>query len=827
MPTAITSARALRAALVVLTIASGWLTVGRLRLSGDLATLLPESGDAGALARWTRAFGVRDPAIVLVRGERAEEVEAAADIIAGSLRAAPSVIRIVDRAPTPGALPDPTLAWAYAGPQARARLASMVTPEGMRARLADTRALLLAPAVDEDAQAWLARDPLRLSQVPWESHKELAAGVPAWPGGAFVADGGRARLIIAEPRGSAFLSAEAQALVEDVERAERAAANAGVKGVTTELAGGHAVAWAIERMLRRDLEVSGTLSVVLASLAFVVTFRRARALVAVLPPLALGTLWTTGLAALLSTELTGVAIGFAAVVVGVGVDTGVHVYAALLEARRAGDSPAQAARRARATTWRPTLTAAAVAAVAFGSLALCGLRAVKQLGLLCAAGELLTAVAILLVTPELGAWLERAAPPALPQARWIEALAWATATRGRALVALGVCSVPIVLVAVMGWPPPADALVAIRPHALAPLVAQEHVYALFGGEPGQWIVLSVDSDEEAARTRADRIAEALEQLASDRTIEGFDALTTFAPSATTRRARLAERDSLDLPSRRAALESALRDVGFDVEACAPALDAFAHPSTDLVSAPPAADVALSWLFGRHVAHEGGDALVTTYVRPTGDSASDARARAAIHAADPSAIITGFAAIDRALRDVLGRDLLVVGGVALAVVAVAMRLALRSARHALVALATLACEMAAVGVAMRVLGVRWHVYDALVLPVLFGVTIDESMFLLYAARAQTIRHALASQGPLVAATALTTAAGFFALVGCRFDGLHDLGTVGTLGVLAGLFAALVVVPAALRVLGHEAPPLSNRERAEKRERTERSQDQEDR
>jgi hypothetical protein len=108
-------------------------------------------------------------------------------------------------------------------------------------------------------------------------------------------------------------------------------------------------------------------------------------------------------------------------------------------------------------------------------------------------------------------------------------------------------------------------------------------------------------------------------------------------------------------------------------------------------------------------------------------------------------------------------------------------------------------MALVGVAMRVLAVRWHVYDALVLPVLFGVTIDESMFLLYAARARPLEEALRAQGPLVAATALTTAAGFAALIACRFDGLRDLGLVGTLGVLAGLLAALVVVPAALRVM----------------------------
>jgi predicted RND superfamily exporter protein len=801
--TAVLRARLLRAALVFVTIASAWLTATKLRMSGDLSTLLPESGDAGALVRWTHAFGVRDPAIVLVRGQRPEDVQAAADAIAQSLRAAPSVARVIDRAPTPSHLPDPTLAWAYAGPRARARLASIVTPEGMRARLEETRAMLLAPAEGVDSEAWLARDPLRLSQVPWESRTELAAGVPAWPGGMFIADGGKARMVLAEPRGSAFVSADAQRLVEDVERAEGAVTAAGIRGVTTELSGGHAIAWSIELMLRHDLEVSGTLSIVLASLAFVLTFRRVRALAAVLPPLVLGTLWTTGIAALLPSGLSAVAIGFAAVVVGVGVDTGVHVYAALLEARRAGLAPAEAARRARSDTWQPTLTAAAVAAVAFGSLSLCGLRAVRELGFLCAAGELLTSVAILLVTPEIGAWLERGSPPPLKHPRWIDALAWSTATRPRALVAIAACASPIAIIAVLGWPRPADALVAVRPRALPPLVAQQHIYELFGGETGQWIVLSVDSDEETARTRADHLGEALEPLTDDRTIEGFDTLSTFAPSLTTQQHRLAQRDALDLPARRVMLEAALRDVGFDIDACAPALDAFAHPST--VAAKPRsadADVALSWLAGRHLAHDEHGTLVATYVRPRGGSGPDARARAAILAADPSAIVTGFDAIDRALRKVLSRDMLLIGGVSLALVALGMRVALRSARQALVALATLVCEIAAVGVAMRLLGIHWHVYDALVLPVLFGVTIDESMFLLHAARGRTMREALAAQGPLVAATALTTAAGFFALVGCRFDGLRDLGIVGTFGVLAGLAAALVLVPAALRVVEGE-------------------------
>jgi hypothetical protein len=172
----------------------------------------------------------------------------------------------------------------------------------------------------------------------------------------------------------------------------------------------------------------------------------------------------------------------------------------------------------------------------------------------------------------------------------------------------------------------------------------------------------------------------------------------------------------------------------------------------------------------------------------------------VAAADPASSITGVDAIERVLRALLSHDLLVVGGVALLVVGISMRLALRSAAGALVALATLACEMGLVGMAMRLLGVRWHVYDALVVPVLFGVTIDESMFLLHAAGQGTLEEALARQGPLVAATALTTAAGFVALVACRYDGLRDLGLVGTLGVLSGLVAALVVVPGALRLTG---------------------------
>lgn len=828
-----------RLVVVCVTLLSFWFTAHDLHLSSDLTDLFPRGGSALMLTRFLKAFGGGDVAVVLVRGDDPHEVDDAAREVAAQLRDKGTVRRVLGEAPLPRGF-DPTLAWAFADPAARARLAHAVTPEGMRERLAGTRELLLAPGASE-VEPWLARDPLRLATLPWEGSVELAAGLRMGAGGIFVGDEGRARLVASEARGNAFDGAAAAAFVRD--------ANAVMATVTThhphvrcELTGGHAIAVATAEMLRRDIIVSSVLSTVLASVVFLLTFHRPRALLAVLPPLGLGTLWTTGLAAFLPGGLSAIATAFAAVVIGVGVDTGVHVYAALLDARRRGLAPQEAAADARRATFRPTMLAATAAGLAFASLGLSELKAVRQLGLLCGAGEVLTALAILLVTPELGAWLERRTPPAAKEARWTELPLWLTRTRARATAVLVVCLSPIALLFVLGWPSANDTLVAIRPRNLAPLITQQAIYRLFGSREGQWVVVSADPDQERAVARADKVAEALARVEAHHDIDGFDSLTTFAPAPETQRARLAERDALNLPARRDALTRALHDAGFDPEACAPALEAFAHPSEAIRAFDP--EGPLAFLVSRHVAHDAAGTLAVNYVRPTGDPARDARALAAIAAADPGAVVTGYHHLETALRAALAHDLPRVGLVALLLVVIALRAVLKSSRDVALALATVAVEIGAVALGMRLLHVRWHVYDALVLPVLVGVTMDESMFLLYAASQrsfgegqaadalptvdesataksdarehgqeqrseaprpsidQVVRAALREQGPLVASTALTTSAGFAALLACRFEGLVDLGAVGALGSAVGLVSALLVVPAGLR-LGNKA------------------------
>jgi hypothetical protein len=604
-------------------------------------------------------------------------------------------------------------------------------------------------------------------------------------------------------------------------RAVISGARAAHPGARLGLTGGHAIAEATERMLIRDLTVSGSLALLLAALAFAVTFSRLRALAAVLPPLVLGTLWTAGVAAAFPVGLSTIAVAFMSVVVGVGVDTGVHVYAALLEARREGLSPADAAVAARRRTARPVLVAALTGAVAFGSLVLSDIEALRQLGVLSASGELLTAVAILWVTPEIGIWLERGPAARKRRPRWTRWVWWLTATRARAAVFAALALVPIVLVALGYGPRLGNALVAVRPSKFEPLEVQEEIYRNFGGERGQWVVMIADRDAEQARARGDQLSEQLASLGGE--VQSVDALTSIAPAPSTQRARFAERDGLDLPAKATALEQALAEVGFAPERFAEALEAMRHPSHELLDLDKVRAGTMAVLVSRYLAQDGPDPVVSLYLQPRDGSAERTRLEAAIRRIEPGAEITGYSRLDDSLRATLAHDLPRIGLVAVVLVALTLLLALRRPRDVALAMLVVIAEVALVLLAIRWLGIPLHAYDALVLPVLLGITVDEGMFLLHRARAgppvddggeqeDPLRTVLCDEGPPVAATALTTSAGFAALVLCQFDGLRHLGMVGALGSALGLAVALIVVPAGLRLFGtapRDASPSARR------------------
>ena len=801
------------------------LVVPRLRLSGDLARLFPDDPPARALGAYVRAFGGGDVTTILVRGDDPREVSLAADELVTALSGRPGVRRatttLAPPHPDPDAPPpDPTLAWAFADDEAKRALDQAMTDDGMRARLDETYAMLLVPG-GGSASTYLTHDPLRLLGIVRTRARSVAATIGSDESGDLVADGGRARFVLVTTEGSALRSSEARRVVVALEGAI-AEVLPRHPGVRAGIAGGAAIARDAEKMIRSDLYLSSALSTLLVAVAFVVTFRRSRALLAIGPPLLIGTLWTAAIAALFPDGIAAIAMGFASVVIGVGLDTGVHVYAAVMRARqtRTGTTKedlAAIADEARAKVARPTLTAAFAAAFAFGALALSRLPALRQLGLLCALGEVLTAVAILALTPAIAARLEKTATPMSPP-RLVEAVSRLSSARWGARAIAGVIALCAIALIVFGPPRPAAAIVAMKPRGLPALQAQEGAIRLASGtrasidvasDPSgngevQLVVIQRSHDEAELLARGERLADALSRSAEARTIE---ALASWVPSPARIAARLAERDRLDLPARAIALENELKARGFAIEPFAPSLTHLRSPATPsdaLAAETKLRDGALAPLFARHLARDetDGSLLLATYVRGPGLSA-DALA-IDVARVDPEAVVTGYPVLERSLRAALAADLPRVALVALVLVAIALRTVLRRFRDVLVALIALAAELLLVALLVRVLGIPLHVYDALVLPVLIGITVDESMFLLHAMREGDVEGAVRREGRAIVATATTTAAGFAALLTCHFPGLRDLGAIGVVGTFAGLIASLLVVPAAARALGVGKP-----------------------
>jgi hopanoid biosynthesis associated RND transporter like protein HpnN len=142
-----------------------------------------------------------------------------------------------------------------------------------------------------------------------------------------------------------------------------------------------------------------------------------------------------------------------------------------------------------------------------------------------------------------------------------------------------------------------------------------------------------------------------------------------------------------------------------------------------------------------------------------------------------------------------------GAYALAVIAVVLWLDFRTVRHTLLALAPLAVGAVATLGVMGLLGVPLNPANMIALPLIVGVGVDNGVHVLhdYRARARGRSYTLAATtGRGIAVAGLTTVLGFGTLMLASHRGLVSLGLVLALGVTACMTAALVLLPAALRL-----------------------------
>ncbi|MBN2804949.1 MAG: MMPL family transporter [Deltaproteobacteria bacterium] len=157
----------------------------------------------------------------------------------------------------------------------------------------------------------------------------------------------------------------------------------------------------------KDIFSSLTVSALLIFLIIVVFFRRASALVMVLFPLFVGTIMTAALAALTVGRLNLVTALIFAILLGLGIDFGVHMTSRYLNERSKGNSLAKSIQQSLVMTGRAVLTAGLTTAGGLGILAFAEFKGFSEFGIIATLGILSCLISYIFLVPALASILEK------------------------------------------------------------------------------------------------------------------------------------------------------------------------------------------------------------------------------------------------------------------------------------------------------------------------------------------------------------------------------------------------------------------------------------
>ncbi len=830
--------RTLAFALVLLLLAT-W-AARDLRPRADLASLLPRDSEAGEAYRLVlEEFGGVETLFVMLRQgqalppraaptthdlDRGELVLEAAWALADRLRVHEHVAAIR----TGIEAEDERLFFEQVAKRAplllgdrefERALAARLDPAALAQRARDLR--LMATTAGNEAAVVLARfDPLGfLEDLEGFSldGDALADGFPVDAlTGSFRGPGGEA-LVLVTPRASELDAAAGRALLETLEG--EVAALAGEFGIELEMfaVGGPLYAARDERALRTDLATTLAGSAIASLILLTAAFGGLRLPLLALFALAVGLVFTAGLLAVSLGTISALALGFAAVLIGLGLDYAIHACTRFVAESARGLAAREALEVVLREVSPAILAAALTTAAAFLVLTLAALRSVRELGVLVALGMFGILLATYVVgTPLLALGFAGSVRTTrlfdVAQAIVQRALRLARQRRRvvvlAALFLFGLGAVGLTRIEVD------PDLRQLRPGDDASEVSERLLALTFGlgsGVEAASLVLEGDNLDEVLERAAAVTALVRPRLPQSARLESPSDL--LASQRQVER-RLKHLSASDLTVSLRAFESALREEGLRPAAFREgleALGAMAEGRDPL--AVEARERLPEWAAGSLALSESGRTYARLRLRLPSDGWQDglpSDLAAEIEALAPGTRFASSGAVGAELRSLARRDLrvLAVGSslAVLAVVLVAMRFRFRLAAYALLPVVWGATvSLGLWGLFAR--PARLDLLSIAVLPILLGIGVDDGLHALCGQRGNGplrswLGGSIASTGRAMVLTTLTTAAGFSSLALSSIPGLERGGLLVAGGVVACLVATLLVLPASAGTEGDQ-------------------------
>lgn len=815
-------------ALLVVLLGS-WLG-SRLSIDSDILGLIPAGNpQVDSFKEAVADFGSISYLIALVdAGDQAgpDELEDFADKFAPKLKALEEgMVERVEYRLDPGADFLEVFyenALLYLPPQRLPDLESRLSDRAILAQMERNRLSLSSPtaAFTEDL---MINDPLGLMPLFFDrSMGNLGNLRVDLTDGYYLAQDGRTLIMLIKPSGSWQDIKFDQRLMAAVRQAEqevhaeiRRELGAEVEPhpvVTVRYSGHYAIAVDEAVLIRQDVRRNLLLSLFAVSVLYWVCYRRFAALLYSSVPLLVGQAMTFGVAYFVLRSLNASSSAFTALLMGLGTDFVIVMYARYVEERRQGRSLAEATERMVGETGLGVFTGAITSAGTFYAMCISEFRGLFDLGVLIGTGILLCAMAIVFLVPAMIKWNEGVRKRKVDALEKLHVQSFLLeylipfSSRRPALV-IGAIALLTAGSAFLATQLEFDDTVQVLRSGNSPAYReQKRMAEQFGADLSYMMVVTTAPTAEQAIALAGKVEERLQPFLAAGIVDSSDSILSYLPPSSEQQqileaVRADDRRAFDPQRIRATFQQAVEQNGFRQEVFQTFLDRMQRFLTPAgpISLEELEQRGLGRLVERYLQRDADRVRVVTYL-----SLADPRWRRdpppglveALSEGDPRIVVTGTNVVGREFRRIFSREApraLLIGVV---VVFLLLLVDFRSLKLTCIALAQLVCGVIMMLGAMKLLGINLNYVNAFVATMILGVGIDYSIHLVHrlSMTGGRVEPGLLETGKAVVIAALTNIAAFGSLTFGNYPALRSFGLVALIGSATCLFTALTLVPA---------------------------------
>ncbi len=608
-------------------------------------------------------------------------------------------------------------------------------------------------------------------------------------------------VILARPRGSSTDLIFTKSVVAQVgETLTKLKPSGYHPDLTFELSGTFTKRVDRQALVVKDLKLASIVALLLMVAYVAFHFRRLGAVLFILVPLLTGVLWTFAFAAEMFPSLNILTGLLGAILLGLGIDQGIHILTRYERERGRHESGDTAVEVTFAETGHAAALATLTTTMGFIGPALSNFRAFHEFGVIAGAGMLFVLSAYLVVLPALLGTAERLGwRPTLKHQGSQSFVAESLDDWGRkgavCVLALVVIISPQLFREVFNY----DFSALQGGNTIPSVRLDSEVNDILGHKQTPMLVMTENREE------AQRVAQKLRatQNTTDgaTTIDFIVTLTELVPDDQGAKAEIIER--LKTTARRIKLSKVPRELRSSVKELRRMTKAQPFTQDDLPE-----NIARQF---RRINGELDTGFVLVYPAVSLDDGQlvrqfAAEVRGAVESASTSRFVAGEALVLADIIDTVFGEAPRIAFLTLTGVFLAMWLLLGTFRETLIAIIPAVMTIIFILGILPLTNVQVDYLNMVMLPVLFGIAVDGGVHLVTRLRdpEATLTESYTETGRAITGAILTSGLGFAAMWLTDHPGLHSLSALTLIGLGVNLLACLLGLPAILAALQRRTP-----------------------